>query len=261
MKTLISAKEKFYFILCIIFSLPTYLLIFAGIYFVPKKMLLYIFLIVIIVIIVQGLLIGNIRGNGIKVTHKQFPEIFDLAYNLSLEMGMNKAPDIYILQSGGWLNAFATRFLNRNFVIIFSDVFELAYNNGKDAVAFILCHELAHIKLKHTISRQLLFPTFFFPFLWTAYSRACEYTCDRYGAHFYPDGAVPGLLVLAAGKTLYKTVDTIGFTKQLDNESTFWVWFSEIFSTHPHLLNRIRALGLNTNIISDRSTKELSVVT
>ena len=50
-----------------------------------------------------------------------------------------------MVQSGGLLNAFATRFSFRNLVVLYSDVMELAYEQGESAVDFIIAHELAHI--------------------------------------------------------------------------------------------------------------------
>lgn len=75
-----------------------------------------------------------------------------------------------------------------------------------------------------------------------AYSRYCEYTCDRIGAYYQPEGATSGLLVLAAGKKLYRDVNLQEFISQAENERGFWVWLSEIISTHPNLPKRIRAL-------------------
>ena len=109
-------------------------------------------------------------------------------------MELNPVPAIYVLQAGGLLNAFATRFLGRSFVVIYSDVLELAYMKGEAELAFVICHELAHIKRKHLAWRWFLYPSMLIPFLGAAYSRACEYTCDRFGAHYRPDGALGGFL-------------------------------------------------------------------
>jgi len=116
---------------------------------------------------------------------------------------------------------FATKFLGRSFVVIYSDVLELAYEKGEQELAFVVCHELAHIKRKHLTWRLFLYPAMLVPFLGSAYSRACEYTCDRFGAHFVPNGAERGLLVLAAGKQLYRTVNVQEFVQQVDGERGF----------------------------------------
>ena len=51
-----------------------------------------------------------------------------------------------------------------------------------------------------------------------------------------------GLLVLASGKRLYRTVDPHAFVEQGESERGFWVWFAEIMSSHPRLPRRIQAL-------------------
>ncbi|MEW9123955.1 MAG: M48 family metallopeptidase, partial [Thermotaleaceae bacterium] len=112
----------------------------------------------------------------------------------------------------------------------------------EDAVAFVICHELAHIKRKHLSYRWLIFPSTIVPFLGAAYSRACEYTCDRIGAYYVPQGAIQGLLVLATGKKLYRNVNIYAIEQQVEEEGGFWVWLYELMSTHPNLLKRIKVL-------------------
>lgn len=191
----------------------------------------------------HGLLMGSIRGNGVRVSEKQFPEVDRLAQQLAAQMGIDPVPPVYVLQAGGLLNAFATRFLGRSFVIGYSDVLELAYERGEPELAFVMAHELAHIKRGHLAWRWVLYPSMIVPFLGAAYSRACEYTCDRFGAYFRPDGAVGGLLVLAAGKRLYRNVDAQAFGDQAETERGFFVWLAEVLSSHPNLSKRVRALA------------------
>ena len=75
-----------------------------------------------------------------------------------------------------------------------------------------------------------------------AYSRAREYTCDRFSAECGPVGAISGLLVLAAGRSLYRDVDASVFAQQVETETGFWVRRAEIASTHPRLPKRVAAL-------------------
>jgi len=165
-------------------------------------------------------------------------------------------PDTYVLQSGGMLNAFATRFASRDFAVIYSDVLELAYKQGEPALRFIVGHEFAHLKRRHIQKRLWLLPALFIPFLGKAYSRACEYTCDRMSAFLNSDGAVDGLLVLAAGKGLYKMVNVQEFVSLAKLQRGFWSVFSEIISTHPHLYKRLQEVtDLNKEIAY---TKNLS---
>ena len=160
----------------------------------------------------------------------------------SRRLGMDETPAIFVLQSGGVLNAFATRFLGRNFVILYSDVLALATQKGEKAVSFVVGHELGHVQRKHMTRRALLYPAMMFPFLGGAYSRACEYTCDRFGNALEPEGGVDGLLVLAAGRDLYTQVNSTEYARQRETESGFFVRFAEILSTHPNLTKRVAAL-------------------
>ncbi len=248
MESLVHPKEKVYFVISLVISLLVYVVLVVSIVGIA-----YIVIGVITVFILHGLFIGGIRGNGIRVSDRQFPEVYRLAQHLAGQMGLNPVPAIYVLQAGGLLNAFATRFLGRNFVVIYSDVLELAYEKGASAVAFVICHELAHIKRRHLTWRWLLYPAMMIPFLGTAYSRACEYTCDRIAAHYQPDGAAAGLLVLAAGKKLYRTVNLEEFCNQAETERGFWIWFSEILSTHPNLPRRINALRKSEAVMHSHS--------
>ena len=143
---------------------------------------------------------------------------------------MKKIPAVYLLQAGGALNAFATRFFWRDFVVVYSDVLETAYEQGNKTVEFIVGHELGHIKRRHSTKHTPLFPSFIVPFLNSAYSRACEYTCDRIGHASRPEGSVPGMLVLAAGKRLHSKMDVDAFLANSHSERGFWRWFAEIVS-------------------------------
>ncbi len=206
---------------------------------------LYASVILISILFIQGFLIGYLRGNAVKITQRQFPDIYEIAHRQSLSLGLKSIPDMYLLQEGGFINAFATKFLGRNYVVIYSEVLEEAYENNKDSVEFIIAHELGHVKRNHITKVFLLFPSFIIPFLYHAYSRACEYTCDRIGMALSPKGASVGLLLVAAGKKLYKKVNTEKFIEQHFEDKGFWYWISEKFSTHPHLTKRVRALALS----------------
>ncbi|MBS3974557.1 MAG: M48 family metallopeptidase [Actinobacteria bacterium] len=236
MQFLVHPKEKLYFAVSLVISLLVYLALVISLVGI-----VYIILGIIVAFIVHGLFIGAIRGNGIRVSDKQLPEVYRLAQQIAEQMELKPVPAIYVLQSGGFLNAFATMFLGRNFVVIYAEVLELAWEKGESAVAFVISHEFAHIKRRHLNWRWLLYPAMLIPFLGSAYSRACEYTCDRIAAHYQPAGAAAGLLVFAAGKKLYRFVDPEEFSNQAETERGFWVWLAEVLSTHPNLPKRLRA--------------------
>jgi Zn-dependent protease with chaperone function len=204
--------------------------------------LVYIGFFILFYIFAHGHFVGYLRGNGVRVTARQFPVIHALVERHAVALGLEPAPPVYVLQAGGVLNAFATRFFSREFVVLYSDVVSLAQERGEDALGFVVAHELAHIRRGHLKHRWIKLPGHFVPYLGKAYSRACEYTCDRFSAESGPAGAIDGLLVLAAGTSLYRNVDAEVYAAQVDTEAGFWVWRAEIASTHPRLPKRVAAL-------------------
>jgi Zn-dependent protease with chaperone function len=242
--SLVESKERGYFVAALIFSVAVYAGIAAAWWFIPTArpaITLYVGIFVAFSVAAHGFMLGRIRGNGVKITTRQFPDLHALIEGHSRRLGM-PAPDAFVLQSGGVLNAFATRFLGRNFVVLYSDVVAAAVRGGERAVSFVVGHELGHLRRGHLKYRWLLAPARVVPFLTGAYSRSCEFTCDRYGAALAPDGAIHGLLVLAAGRDLYDRVDPRAFALQGSTEAGFWFGVSEIFATHPHLVHRVAAL-------------------
>lgn len=244
--------ENFYFSIRLIISLIVYALIGLGIMAAIESkaggaqmfvLFFYAILIVLYLFVSLGLLVGYIRGNAIRITKNQFPEAYAILEKQCDKLGLDSIPAAYVLQSGGILNAFATRFIGRNYVVIYSEVFELAYEQGQDALEFVIGHELGHIKRNHIIKSLYLLPSAIIPFLASAYSRACEFTCDNIGKALNSNGAKDGLLILAAGKQLYKKVNIAEYINEEKVDHSFWKWFSEKVSSHPNLPKRIERMS------------------
>lgn len=245
----INDKENLYFYLKVFFTLMIVGWLMSLVFFSPASEILdkkviaiivfYIGLILIFLFMQLGLLVGYLKGNAIKIGESQFPEIYQTVKEQSQHLGLKKVPDTYLMQSGGLLNAFATRFVGRNYVVIYSEILQEAYNKNKDAVDFVIGHELGHIKRNHISKRLWTIPSIVIPFLNNAYSRACEYTCDSIGASLNPKGVRNGLILLASGTGLYDKVELKSFTEQVNLEKGFWYWLSEKLSSHPHLNKRL----------------------
>jgi Zn-dependent protease with chaperone function len=191
-------------------------------------------------------LIAHVRGSSIKLGPQQMPGLHARVTELAGRIGLKKVPDAYLMQSGGVLNAFATRFGRARFVVLYSDLVK-ACGNNVDALDFIVAHELGHIHRGHLNWRWLLAPALFIPFLGTAYSRACEYTCDRYGfqGSSDPNRGLDGLCILAAGPQFVSMVNRREFAAQDDDLNTAFMKLGGWFSTHPPLAQRIAALAPN----------------
>lgn len=247
----VHPKENRYFALSVVASILGYLMI-AGLFFSLFSstatraglgiLIFYASFFVFYYIFTSGILAGYVRGNGVRITEVQFPEIFEICRTQSRLLGI-EMPPVYIMQSGGALNAFATRFIGRNYVVIYSEIFDLAFEQGLDELSFVLAHELGHIRQYHHSKNFWLFPSIIVPFLRQAYSRGCEYTCDNIGHALSPQGSTTGLLILASGKTGYRKVNVNEYVRSAGKESGFWVWFSEKVSSHPYLPKRVQNLS------------------
>jgi Zn-dependent protease with chaperone function len=62
------------------------------------------------------------------------------------------------------------------------------------------------------------------------------------GAYCQPDGAITGLLALAAGKQLHAHVDVKEYAAQAVSDQGFWIRRAELMSSHPLLPKRVAAL-------------------
>ena len=235
---LVCTKENIYFGIMLFISILFYLILIISIFGI-----FYLLIFAIVLFYMQGLAIGNIRQNAVKITGEQFEDVYKKVVELSKKLGLEEIPDVYLMQSGGVLNAFATRFLFRDIVVIYSDILELAYEQGESAVDFVIAHELAHIKRSHLSKRKYIACAMIIPFLGSAYSRACEYTCDRFAASVIDSLPLDGLLVLAAGTKLYKKVNADKFVANAYQERGYWEWLAEIYSSHPGLAARVKNIA------------------
>ncbi|TCI44433.1 hypothetical protein EVJ27_08795 [Exiguobacterium sp. SH3S2] len=242
---LVHKHEQLYFGLLVAISILT---IIVGIVLTIASLGIFLWIIGLIVslsMFAHWIQIGYIRTNGVKVTERQFADLHEMYQRVGQGMGIRLLPDVYILQAGGVLNAFATRFFQKNMIILYSDVVELSRNGQTKEVEFVIAHELAHIRRNHVQKQWLVLLGNIVPFLGTAYSRACEYTCDRMAAHYIQDEAASkrALTILAVGGRLAKEVNEFDYLYEASRENGFIAKYSELISTHPTLPKRIAAIA------------------
>ncbi|TCI20764.1 hypothetical protein EVJ34_13010 [Exiguobacterium sp. SL-9] len=244
---LVHKNEKLYFGLLVAASVLTVIL---GIVFTIASLGIFLWVIVSILalsLFTHWLQIGYIRTNGVKVTERQFADLYQTYQRVGQEMGIRLLPDVYILQAGGVLNAFATRFFQKNMVILYSDIVELSRDGYTKEVEFVIAHELAHIRRNHVQKQWAMMLGGWIPFLGSAYSRACEFTCDRMAAHHIQDQTASkrALTILAIGGKLAKEVSEFDYLYEASRENGFIAKLSELLSSHPPLPKRIAAIATN----------------
>ena len=141
------------------------------------------------------------------------------------------------------LNAFGASTFGYDFAVIHSELFSNTYDKNKDALAFIIGHELGHLRLGHTRLWHQLSTAYVdrVPLLGGFLSRAREFSCDRHGAYLAPQGE-EGLVLLAAGRYVYKQVDVEQLLEQAQRFRGFWPVVAQLLQSHPFTVRRIKIL-------------------
>ncbi len=205
--------------------------------------ILYAALIGLFLFLVRATFVAYVRGSAVRLGPEQFPALYERVVTLSQRAGLPEVPAAYVMEAGGSLNAFATRFFRTRIIVLFSDLLE-ACEDDDTARDMIIGHEIGHIHARHLDWWWLIAPGTLIPFLGHAYSRACELTCDRYGAILCGDerGATRGLTLLAAGRKHGPAVNLEAYVAQSEDLDTGWMTIGKWLSGYPPLSSRVAAL-------------------
>ena len=238
LSNLTLAKERSYFIPVLIISILFWLILAVTIFG-----LFYAALIGFFLWLGNGLLVAYLRSESIRVSERQLPELHAAFREVCDKLGERQMPALYVLQAGGTLNAFATRFVGREFVVVFSDFLE-ALGSDSAEMKFVLGHEIGHIRSRHILKQIFLGPGLMFPLIGPAYRRAWESSCDRHGAFASQDveGSVRAMLVISGGREHGRKLDAAAFASQHAEERGFFISLHELTSPYPTLSRRVTDL-------------------
>ncbi len=205
--------------------------------------LIYVGLIALFLFFTHVAFITHVRGSAVRLGPEQFPELHARVVELARRSGLAEAPEAYLMESGGSLNAFATRLFRGRMIVLFSDLLE-ACGDDESARDMVIGHELGHLRAGHLDWITFTAPGMLVPFLGSAYSRAREYTCDRWGAFLCgdPAGAARGLAILAAGGQHGPKVNLRAFVAQRESLDTGWMTIGQWLSGYPPLSARVAAI-------------------
>jgi len=231
-------REKVYFFCILIIALIAWMLIVISIVGLVIGLLIAFF-----IWLANGLMVARLKTEAVKIDEKQLPDLYSTYMEVCQKLQLVKIPDLYIVQSSGLLNAFATRHAGRDFVVLYSDIVE-AYDQKGDEIRFLLGHEIGHVKSRHLFKHALLFPGMILPLVGPGYSRACEASCDRFGAFACNgmDGAIKALMILFGGKSLGNHMDPVTFSSQYQENRGFFVSWHEIIWPYPSSSERVAQL-------------------
>jgi Zn-dependent protease with chaperone function len=237
-RSLTLKRERVYFRILFFFSCLVWLVFTVTIF--PVVVLL---IVGFVLWIVHGLLVARIKSEGVRLDAQQMPELSRVFANVCGKLNAKSIPELYLMQHGGILNAFATRHCARDFVVLYSDLLE-AYGAESDEIKFLLGHEIGHIQSRHIFKTVLLLPGLFLPLLGSAYNRACESSCDRHGA-FASDkveSSVRAVMILSGGKQAGRELIADAFASQHLHSRGFFISLHELFSGYPTLSKRVSDL-------------------
>jgi len=220
----------------LVFGLIGWLLLIVGTFGLA---LVYLLIGFVFYVFAHSALISWLRGNAVLLSQAQLPDLRARFEACCARLGLEEMPEAYLMQGGGALNAFATRFLGRNYVVLLSDIVD-AMDEHPDGVNFYFGHELGHIRRHHLTGILLRAPVLWLPLLGAAYSRAKESTCDRHGRACCAsaEAAARALVALAAGARRWRQVDLPAYAGQAALTTGFWMSFHELINGYPWLTKR-----------------------
>lgn len=235
-----APKEKVYFGIALTISILVWVL-----FTLCTMGMVWIFLLIggILAWLSNGLLIASLKSDAVSVHPNQVGLLDATFREVCATLQLREVPDLYIIQSGGFLNAFATRHSARHFVVVYSSMLESLGPNSAE-MKFLLGHEIGHVRKNHLMKKLFLAPALFLPLIGAAYSRSCETTCDRHGALAANDlsAAMRAMMILAGGKEAGKEMDVEHFGEQNKRHRGFFVSWYELISGYPTLCRRVQDL-------------------
>ncbi len=236
---LVYKHEKSLKVISAVISITFWVLLVVGTIGIA---LIYGLLFYIAFLFAHSAFISHLKGGGIRISANQHPDINERLAHCCRTIGLDEIPECYLLRTSTF-NALATRFLGRNFVVLFADVID-ALRDHPDALNFYIGHELGHIHRKHLRWHWVLMPASILPLLGAAYRRAQEYTCDRYGLACSKDLATANvaLLAIAAGDSRYASTSAEAFATQ-SHTGGFWMSFHELTGDYPWLTKRVSSMS------------------
>lgn len=234
---LVSRHEKSLFVILMIVSCIVWLTLILGTIGIA---LVYILFFYVFFLFSRSALISYLKGNAVKITEEVFPDLHKRVLDCCQKLNMETIPETYVLQAGGLLNAFAVRFVRKNFVVLYSDIVD-AMEEKPGALNFYIGHELGHIDRGHLFWGPVLAPGSLLPLAGAAYSRAREKTCDNYGLHCCENAndAVAGLAAMATGPKRWKKLSVKHYMNQVNETGGFWMSFNELIAGYPWTVKRV----------------------
>lgn len=186
-------------------------------------------------------------GNAFRVQNGRHAHLLDSVRRIAQQLDMPPV-DVYIAQDP-YLNAFAVGYTRPFTIVLHSAIVE---ELTKEELEAILYHEMAHIKLKHTLITAYLYPiglliplfgpvvTWIFGF----WSRRAELACDRVAVTLTgnPHIVVSALMKVHVGSRFAQYMSEEGVMYQDKIGSGLMRLISQSTASHPFLVTRVHEI-------------------
>jgi Zn-dependent protease with chaperone function len=198
---------------------------------------------------------SRMLGTAVKVTEKQFPNVWKLGVKCAEALRI-PIPTLYVSPNIGSLNAHTFGTGDDPYVVINAALID---HLSEVELLDVIGHECGHIQNNHVVYMTTLF------FLtraanmflrWSvkpavmalnAWARRAEVTCDRSGLLCTRDldASIGCLVKLAIGsRKLYSDINLDEYLAQMEEANRGVGRFDELMQTHPYLPKRVAALRL-----------------
>lgn len=189
---------------------------------------------------------ASLIANSVRVSNKNFPEIFEIYNDVKESLDYNKEIPIYIIEEGT-VNALIAKFFRTRFIVLNSELVVGMQGKNKLQMKWIIGRFIGALKAKYfktdflrilidSIEKIKIFNFFILP-----YERAAQYTGDNIGLLVCEDVeqvfyAFDKFLV---GNDLAKQIQFEGLIDQAqDIKNNFFALLARLGSSHPHQVDR-----------------------
>jgi hypothetical protein len=193
--------------------------------------------------VVRGIHSAFIRGNSIRLSREQIPQIYGILEAHCEKLGACYVPELYLSEEAisGPAQAFSD--WRRDYIVLNLKLAESEIEENRAALAFMLGRELGRIRLGHLKwwNEMLIAHVSKIPFLRSPLLAVRTYSCDRYGAFLAASG-LNDLLAQATGRQTLKNLNLEDYLRQARDYRGFWAQLASIVNESPPLLRRAQAL-------------------
>jgi Zn-dependent protease with chaperone function len=188
---------------------------------------------------------AHLISNNLRVSKKNFPEIYAMLQEVTYVLDYHEKVDIYIVEDGA-VNAFLAKFFDTKFIILNSElVKDMLKDDSKLQLKWVIARFVGGLKAKHdkVILARVIIDSIeklkIFNLLLLPYERAIHYSADQIGLAVCGDleQSLIAFQKFMVGNDLARMVGYEGILEQKNDMGFFAAWI-RLFSSHPHTVDR-----------------------